>query len=224
MPSKTRQRMGSVSVKRAAPTGKSLPKPKKRPTQERAKFTIQAIYDAFVRICRRDGLSAVTMKDVAAEAGYAVGTLYEYFPDKRALFSGYTRHTLDDMLARIDRDVIADASGGWRARLHRLVVITAGADAEAAYFDRDMLKHVGAIAEDKHHKRVFEELTAKWRAAVATWPDLPGRPAAEMIDALGLAVWGARRYVLLVGAAAEKTDWVAQLEAVCRRSLARGAA
>jgi AcrR family transcriptional regulator len=47
------------------------------------------------------------MKDVAAEAGYAVGTLYDYFPDKRALFSGYVRYTLDDMLSRIDREVIA---------------------------------------------------------------------------------------------------------------------
>lgn len=201
---------------------KSLPKPKKRPTQDRAKFTIQAIYDGFVRICVRDGLGAVRMKDVAAEAGYAVGTLYEYFPDKRALFSGYTRHTLDDMLDRIDRDVIADASGGWPARLHRLVAITAGSDDEAAYFDRDMLADVRAIAEHKHHKRVYEELTAKWRDAVAAWPDLPGRPVPELISALALAVWGARRYVLLVGPAAEKSDWVAQLEVICRRALDPG--
>jgi AcrR family transcriptional regulator len=196
--------MGSDSRGRTAPTRKSLPKPKKRPTQERAKFTIQAVYDAFVRICRRDGLSAVTMKDVAAEAGYAVGTLYDYFPDKRA--SGYVRYTLDDMLSRIDREVIADG----------------GADDAAPYFDRDMLKHVSAIAEDKHHKRVFEELTAKWREAVGAWQDMPGRASPETIGALALALWASRRYVLLVGPAAEKTDWVAQLELICRRALVPG--
>ncbi len=206
MPSKTARRMGSDSRGRTAPTRKSLPKPKKRPTQERAKFTIQAVYDAFVRICRRDGLSAVTMKDVAAEAGYAVGTLYDYFPDKRALFSGYVRYTLDDMLSRIDREVIADG----------------GADDAAPYFDRDMLKHVSAIAEDKHHKRVFEELTAKWREAVGAWQDMPGRTSPETIGALALALWASRRYVLLVGPAAEKTAWVAQLELICRRALVPG--
>ena len=204
MPSKTARRMGSDSRGRTAPTRKSLPKPKKRPTQERAKFTIQAVYDAFVRICRRDGLSAVTMKDVAAEAGYAVGTLYDYFPDKRA--SGYVRYTLDDMLSRIDREVIADG----------------GADDAAPYFDRDMLKHVSAIAEDKHHKRVFEELTAKWREAVGAWQDMPGRASPETIGALALALRASRRYVLLVGPAAEKTDWVAQLELICRRALVPG--
>jgi AcrR family transcriptional regulator len=208
MPSKTARRMGSDSRGRTAPTRKSLPKPKNRPTQaqERAKFTIQAVYDAFVRICRRDGLSAVTMKDVAAEAGYAVGTLYDYFPDKRALFSGYVRYTLDDMLSRIDREVIADG----------------GADDAAPYFDRDMLKHVSAIAEDKHHKRVFEELTAKWREAVGAWQDMPGRTSPETIGALALALWASRRYVLLVGPAAEKTAWVAQLELICRRALVPG--
>ena len=222
MPSKTARRMGSDSRGRTAPTRKSLPKPKKRPTQERAKFTIQAVYDAFVRICLRDGLSAVTMKDVAAEAGYAVGTFYDYFPDKRALFSGYVRYTLDDMLSRIDREVIADGGADWRTRLHRLVAITCGADDAAPYFDRDMLKHVSAIAEDKHHKRVFEELTAKWREAVGAWQDMPGRASPETIGALALALWASRRYVLLVGPAAEKTDWVAQLELICRRALVPG--
>jgi AcrR family transcriptional regulator len=144
------------------------------------------------------------MKDVAAEAGYAVGTLYDYFPDKRA--SGYVRYTLDDMLSRIDREVIADG----------------GADDAAPYFDRDMLKHVSAIAEDKHHKRVFEELTAKWREAVGAWQDMPGRASPETIGALALALWASRRYVLLVGPAAEKTDWVAQLELICRRALVPG--
>jgi hypothetical protein len=117
------------------------------------------------------------------------------------------RYTLDDMLSRIDREVIADG----------------GADDAAPYFDRtDMLKHVSAIAEDKHHKRVFEELTAKWREAVGAWQDMPGRTSPETIGALALALWASRRYVLLVGPAAEKTAWVAQLELICRRALVPG--
>ncbi|HEX3180760.1 MAG TPA: hypothetical protein VHR44_05825 [Beijerinckiaceae bacterium] len=102
------------------------------------------------------------------------------------------------------------------------MAITCGADDAAPYFDRDMLKHVSAIAEDKHHKRVFEELTAKWREAVGAWQDMPGRASPETIGALALALWASRRYVLLVGPAAEKTDWVAQLELICRRALVPG--
>ena len=76
----------------------SLPKPLKRPTQDRAKFTVQALYDGFVRICVRDGWDSVSMRALAEETGYAVGTLYEYFPNRDALLSGYVRHAIEARL------------------------------------------------------------------------------------------------------------------------------
>ena len=36
-------------------------------------------------IVRRQGLSGISVRTVAAAAGVATGTLYHYFPDKRAL-------------------------------------------------------------------------------------------------------------------------------------------
>ena len=68
------------------------PKPLKRPAQARPRFTVQAIYDAFVRIWQRDGSAGVATRAVALETGVAVGTLYEYFPNKQALLSGYVRY------------------------------------------------------------------------------------------------------------------------------------
>ncbi|WP_230626125.1 TetR/AcrR family transcriptional regulator [Cupriavidus necator] len=75
-------------------------KPLKRPSQQRAHFTVNAIYDAFVRIWRRHGWDGVTTRAVALEAGFSVGTLYEYFPSKEALVSGYVRHTVETLLDR----------------------------------------------------------------------------------------------------------------------------
>ena len=119
MPSKTARRMGSDPRGRTAPTRKSLPKPKKRPTQERAKFTIQAVYDAFVRICLPRRIERGHDERCRGRSRVRRWHLYDYFPDKRALFSGYVRYTLDDMLSRIDREVIADGGADWRTRLHR---------------------------------------------------------------------------------------------------------
>jgi DNA invertase Pin-like site-specific DNA recombinase len=45
-------------------------------------FTVQAIYDAFVRIWRRDGWAGVSTRAVALETGVSVGTLYDYFPQQ----------------------------------------------------------------------------------------------------------------------------------------------
>ena len=77
------------------------PKPLKRPAQARAKFTVQAIYDAFVRIWQREGWAGVTTRAVALETGVSVGALYEYFPNRQALLSGYVRHGIESLIAAL---------------------------------------------------------------------------------------------------------------------------
>ena len=76
--------------------------PNKRPVQARSRFTVDAIYDGLVRISRRDGWQAVSIRSLSAETGYAVGTIYEYFPDREAVLSGYVRHAMEARYARVD--------------------------------------------------------------------------------------------------------------------------
>jgi hypothetical protein len=53
------------------------------PHEARGKFTVQAIYDAFVRIWTTHGWEGVTTRAVALETGIAVGTLYDTFPTRK---------------------------------------------------------------------------------------------------------------------------------------------
>src|SRR6218665_2934787 len=96
------------------------PKPLKRPTQTRAKVTVQAVFDAFVRIWQREGWAKLTTRAVALEAGIAVGTLYDYFPSKAALLSGYVRHCIEALVEAVDRQAVAPEGLAWGERLHRL--------------------------------------------------------------------------------------------------------
>jgi AcrR family transcriptional regulator len=221
MLTKSRRKARSDSASATPERRKPLSKPRKRPTQDRAKFTIEALYDAFVRIWKRDGAEAATTRAVAEEAGFAVGTLYEYFPDRLALYSGYVRHCVETLLAQIDARVIA-GEGAWRTRLALLVGITCGAAADAPFFDIAMLRLEGEIAEAKHHRRVFEEISAKWAEAIRGWSDLKPQPSTAAIDALVLAVWGARRYRLLLEAPGRLGDWVEQVGRLCESALERG--
>lgn len=198
-------------------------KPLKRPSQQRAHFTVNAIYDAFVRIWRRHGWDGVTTRAVALEAGFSVGTLYEYFPSKEALASGYVRHTVETMVSRIDSEVTQRTDADWRTRVRRLVAIASGADdvATGIVFDADIVALEPRIAEPKHHRRVFEEFCEAWQRALYACNDLPAKPDAERIQALVLAVWGARRYRLLLQDAALVPDrWVSEMQALCLAALA----
>lgn len=201
----------------AAEPAQAPARPLKRPSQRRARFTVNAIYEAFVRIWRARGWGGVTTRAVALEAGCSVGTLYEYFPSKEALLSGYVRHTIELLLARIEAEVVNAPGLDWHTRIRRLVRLTCGAD-EAALegFEHEMLALEARIAEVKHHRRVFDELYAAWQRALAACPDLPCAPDDIAVRGLVEAVWGARRYRLLLQAAeSSRAAWVAQMERLC---------
>jgi AcrR family transcriptional regulator len=192
-------------------------KPLKRPTQARAVFTVQAIYDAFVRIWRQHGWAGVTTRAVALETGVSVGTLYDYFPNKAALLSGYVRHCMDQLLRAIEQQAAAPSHLTWEQRLQALVRLACGANTpELPWFDAGMLALEAGIAEAKHHKRVHEELLAAWIRVFDACDDLPARPVPEAIQAMHIAVWGGRRYGLLIGLSeAEAEQWALQMERLC---------
>jgi len=199
-----------------------LAKPLKRPSQARAQFTVQAIYDAFVRIWQRDGWAKLTTRAVALETGISVGTLYDYFPNKQALLSGYVRHCIDALLARVQTEVVQASTLPWRERVRRLVQLSCGVEAPGLpHFDHDMLMLESQIAEPKHHRRVYKELVGAWQAALAACTDLPQQPDPARVRSLVLAAWGGRRYLLLLQQGdITSADWVAQMESICLAALA----
>lgn len=59
--------------------------PRRRPKQERARLTQQAILDAFVRLLLEKGYARLTIRDIADLAGVGLGTVYEHFPGKKSI-------------------------------------------------------------------------------------------------------------------------------------------
>jgi AcrR family transcriptional regulator len=74
---------------------------RREPKQRRARQTVEAVLDAVVRILKREGVNAVTTNRIAEVAGVSIGSVYQYFPDKRAIFVAlHERH-----IEQIDRVV-----------------------------------------------------------------------------------------------------------------------
>ena len=59
--------------------------PRKQPSQERSKATVDTILAATARVLVREGYDRTSTNKVAAAAGVSVGSLYQYFPSKEAL-------------------------------------------------------------------------------------------------------------------------------------------
>jgi AcrR family transcriptional regulator len=92
--------------------GKTVVSPirRRRPTQERARETVNAILDAVIRLLKRDGASAITTNSVAEAAGVSIGSVYQYFPNKRAIFVAlHERHI--EQVDRVLQRKIGESAG-----------------------------------------------------------------------------------------------------------------
>ncbi|TKW66098.1 MAG: TetR/AcrR family transcriptional regulator [Paracoccus denitrificans] len=65
----------------------------------RAEITGPLIRDAARRLFARHGFAAVSMRQIAAEVGVQVGTIYGYTPDKQALLADLMRAHMERLLS-----------------------------------------------------------------------------------------------------------------------------
>jgi len=82
---------------------------RRQPKQRRARETLEAVLEAVVRIVKRQGIKAVTTNRVAEVAGVSIGSVYQYFPDKRALFVALHQRHLDEIDRLVNRTIIDHA-------------------------------------------------------------------------------------------------------------------
>lgn len=92
------------------PATQRLPNAKKptprAPQQSRSRLTRQKLIEAAVECFERHGFEETTTAMIASQAGVAVGTVYNYFTDKREiileLFDRTNREVADHVIAQLD--------------------------------------------------------------------------------------------------------------------------
>lgn len=75
----------------ATPPAKDTYSLRKTPKQARAKATVEAVLDAGARILVEVGYAGANTNRIAETAGISIGSLYEYFPGKEAVFAELRR-------------------------------------------------------------------------------------------------------------------------------------
>ena len=71
--------------------------PRKRPQQQRSRVTIDTIFEATILVLLANGLDRITTIQIADRAGVSVGSLYQYFPNKRALLAAVVKRHVGEV-------------------------------------------------------------------------------------------------------------------------------
>lgn len=86
----------------------AIEKPRRLPSQPRARQTYEAILDAAAQILRTRGENCLTTNHIAERAGVSVGTLYQYFKNKDMILLRLSDREVLRLRERIG-DVLGDA-------------------------------------------------------------------------------------------------------------------
>lgn len=82
------------------PTRPNRPKsPRRKPKQARAHDTVEVLLEAAARILAAHGYAGATTNRIAEAAGVGVGTVYEYFANKDALFESLIAREIGTLVA-----------------------------------------------------------------------------------------------------------------------------
>lgn len=84
-------------------------KARKQPRQARALATLDVIFEATIQVLVAEGPQRLTTTRVAERAGVSVGTLYQYFPHKQALFYAVNEHYLAALAEKIENSCQANS-------------------------------------------------------------------------------------------------------------------
>ncbi|MHA6799498.1 TetR/AcrR family transcriptional regulator [Bounagaea algeriensis] len=168
-----------------------------------------------LRLAARGGLEAVTMRDVAAEAGFANGALTHYFRNKDQLLAAAYQCIYDRTNQRAEA-----AAGGTSglAALRRLCLEILPLDEERVVEARVAVSFWGRALHNPDMSALHGRVLDDWRARMQRWlresrdsGELPGdAPVERVVDELLTALMGAQVNVAMAPGASPP----ARLEAV----------
>lgn len=103
------------------------------PLQARAAVTVEVILEAAIHILLSNGFDQMSTTRIAERAGVSVGSLYQYFPNKRALLAALVRRHVGLVADRVEQ-ACAGCHGATLATMCK-VAINAFIDAKTERID-----------------------------------------------------------------------------------------
>ncbi|WP_240197558.1 TetR family transcriptional regulator [Nonomuraea lactucae] len=86
---------------------------RRRPTQRRSARRVERMLDACAALLDEIGYEALSTTRIAERAGVAIGSVYQFFPDKRAITQELTRRNVEQFVSRVGHRFIEEDYRGW---------------------------------------------------------------------------------------------------------------
>jgi len=175
-PSQARDKAGQAHIRARSP------RPRRAPIQSRSRQTVEVIVEAAGQLLVKHGRAGLTTNKVADRAGVSIGSLYQYFSGKDAIFGALQDKHRAEVLPVIEQtlhslaDPEIDLVDAIVALMRKMVGIHQSAPAR-----------MRALAEDLHEDTSPAELAVLVQATANILSARSGRPANSLHPTAWLA-------------------------------------
>jgi len=119
--------------------------PRKTPTQDRAKFTVEALLDATAHVLVKEGYDGTSTNRVARMAGVNIGSLYQYFPGKDALVAALIDRQVDNISRALGEALTDSVDASLPVAVRRVVAAHLRVHADSPALQRALLAQVPRV-------------------------------------------------------------------------------
>jgi AcrR family transcriptional regulator len=195
--------------------------PRKTPVQARSAVTVEAISEATIQVLLSHGAERLTTTRIAERAGVSVGTLYQYYPNKRSVLFAVLEHHLNNVTARVE----AACERARHKPLAEMIKEMVEAAVDAKMERPDISVALSRISPDVGGPALLKRVTQRGRktveAMLQTAPDTKSPPDKLAIDMMLAAIGGAIHSLLESDPSPSTVrKWREQLTLLCQSYMA----
>jgi AcrR family transcriptional regulator len=144
---------------------------RKTPKQARAQVTVDAILTATAELLVELGYERTTTNAIARRAGVSIGSLYQYFPNKEALFTALCDQHMNEMTALLIGEIASLRGRSLDEAIRPLVKALLRAHAVAPALHRVFIEQVPRINGLERVQQVDRMLVEVMSAELAKRPE-----------------------------------------------------
>jgi AcrR family transcriptional regulator len=173
--------------------------PRKTPVQARSAVTVEAISEAAVQVLLTHGSDRLTTTRVADRAGVSVGTLYQYYPNKRSLLFSVLENHLSVVATAVEIACERARHKPLADMMREMVEAFVDIKIERADISVALYRVSADIGGPELMKRISQRLHRAIEGMIGTAADLKSTPDKFAIEMMLAAMSGAMRAVLEAG-------------------------
>jgi AcrR family transcriptional regulator len=192
-------------------------KPQRKPTQQRSRERLERILDVAEELIEQKGSEHVKMSEIADLADISIGSLYQYFPDKRAII-----RSLAEAYAVESRECVRAALEAVRTQKE---LVAAFSDLVDLYYrivlEKPVMRDISSALRADKELMSIELNESRACGAMLTAAIMRVRPRADVkrTNALAFLIWQLGEETMRLAIAHKRSEGLLLVDAYKRMSL-----